>query len=584
MTVRLPSEARAGTTATVDTMERYVDTSARLVARLAKTGGEARDAEHLRAALDVATMQHEELRAAEDELRAQVDELARAVAKLQRERARYRELFDSAPDAYFVTDGAGIIRAANRRASKLLAIPERHIEGKPFPLYVATTSDTRALRCRFSDRTSREVFETTLDLLGRRSAPVRVRLRGIRIDSGEKVLLVVRALGDARGEASSDRALADARELLDRERQARLALERDARARDRLLAALAEDVRVPLNAVLGWTELLRSEPLDQGRREHALAAIAANARALLALGDDLLDISRGERMQLEVRPVDLGGLARAVVDRHVGAASARGAALTASADTEVVILGDAERLRRAVSSLAMRALHASPPGARVQVSVRRVGSRATVAVGCEGVASEQAPGRAFEWLRDGGGEASFCAPDVEPSFVRQVVCLHGGSIEVDGCVARIELPLAYEEDEPQATSVRRDGLAGARVLVSDEDVGSRELFALLLADAGAHVAIARDPTEARRMLPTYRPDAVIADLADGDEMGARIELLSSCRGELGDALVLVAVSCFGSERDARRSLAAGFDAHLSKPVSAGELVSAVAHALAVRRG
>ena len=113
--------------------------------------------------------------------------------------------------------------------------------------------------------------------------------------------------------ADLERALRDKDELLMRERRAREELERANRAKDRFIAMLSHDLRAPLNAILGWTQLLRREVLDQTARNRAFETIERNARTQAKLIEELLDISRMVGGQ---------GSARADADRHRRARSA----------------------------------------------------------------------------------------------------------------------------------------------------------------------------------------------------------------------------------------------------------------------
>ena len=108
----------------------------------------------------------------------------------------------------------------------------------------------------------------------------------------------------------------DQQELLERERRLRGELESAGAAKDRFIAVLSHDLRAPLNAVLGWTQLLRREPLDQSSRARALAVIEQNAKAQVRLLDELLDAARfaDNRAQLEGTTLDLSALVRRSLD------------------------------------------------------------------------------------------------------------------------------------------------------------------------------------------------------------------------------------------------------------------------------
>lgn len=541
----------------------------------------------LEEALEIVNVQHAELVVAQEELQEQVDELARSLGNVQVERERYRELFEAAPDAYFVTDNHGVVREANHLAASMLGVDPRYMVGKPFAVYLSSESVASFRNALLDTRT--ESIELSVEIVGRKLGPRAAHIRARRMENGRRILWI------ARDEASSlpaeigdlARALRDKDDLLERERRDRERLEREARAKDRFLAILSHDLRAPLNAVLGWTDLLRREILDQSRRERALSTIDRNARSLLGLVEELLDISRitADRLQLDVRPLDLSALVRRVVEAAHPIAREKGIVLGCVVEGDAVVIADAKRIEQIVSNLLGNALKFTPPGGNIDVSVTRADAHARIVMRDSGVGISAATlPHVFDCFRQGeDAGASKGGLGLGLFIVRQIAHLHGGSAHVKsegdgrGSTFTIELPVADHGPSPAESShalLPSADLIGVRVLVVDDDEDTRELMTTLVSEAGAHVASAADLEEAKKVIETWSPDAIISDLSMRTHEDG-FDVARAARERLGDDVVLIALSGFASERDAARSISAGFDAHLAKPFSAGELVAAL---------
>lgn len=578
-----------------ESLERREKLLERLAMRNADADADAATIAALQEALEIINVQHAELQVAEEELREQVDELARSFGTVQVERERYRELFNGAPDAYFVTDALGIVRDANQHAAALVGVDPRYVCGKPLSVYFGAES-VLAIRTAVTAAEG-EAVDLRVDVLGRKKIPVAAHVRARRLEGGRRILWIARedetALPVEIGNLA--RALRDKEELLARERRERERLEREARAKDRFLAILSHDLRAPLNAVLGWTDLLRRELLDQSRRERALTTIDRNARALLGLVEELLDISRisADKMQLDVRPLDVSALVRRVVEATHPVAREKGIVLSSAIEEGVVVVADTKRIEQSVTNLLSNALKFTPSAGHVDVGVARLGDHAAITVRDtgKGIPPAMLP-QVFECFRQGDEPGTKTGLGLGLFIVRQVAHLHGGSAhaksdgEGRGATFTLELPVADRGptagESTQALSATAD-VTGLRVLVVDDDEDTRDLMATLLNSAGAHIASAVDAKGAIELIQTWSPDAVITDMSmETHDDG--LAVVRAARDRLGDDVVVIAVSGFASERDAARSLAAGFDAHLAKPMSAGELVAALVRLRDARLG
>lgn len=256
----------------------------------------------------------EELSVADEEMRQQADELILTRDEVEHERARYLELFEDAPDAYLVTDEAGVVRQANRAAEQMLRLDRKRLRGKP----LATMVDDefrRAfrlmldLRCGAPDDIE---FDTTLHPRGGAPIDVAVRIRRSARGPGERaelrwilrdVTMQRRAESELRrvnaelelrvAERTAELTRANAAQLLliDQERQSRASAEQANRAKSEFLAVLSHEFRTPLQGIYGYAELFDSGmhgELTEPQRED-MRRIRQGLGHLVALVNQLLD-------------------------------------------------------------------------------------------------------------------------------------------------------------------------------------------------------------------------------------------------------------------------------------------------------
>lgn len=386
-------------------------------------------------------------------------------------------------------------------------------------------------------------------------------------------------------------------ELLARERAARSEAEALASAKDEFLAVVSHELRSPLNAIRGWAHVLRKTanlPPDQMR---PLDAIDRNVAAQARMVDDLLDTQRllRGRVKLEVQRVALAPLVEQACEPFRALAEAKQVALTVAHAADVPeIDADGERLRQALVNLLSNAVKFTPAGGAVQVRCVRVAhDRVAIEVIDTGVGLEASQAsRVFEPFRQETGGYSTRRQGglgLGLALARQLVELHGGRLSAQsdgpdhGATFTIELPAPLPEEAANAPSVTTampaPPLAGRRVMVLEDDPEGRQILDLLLRDEQVQAVFFANAQDGfnhlQRLDGAERPDAVISDIAmpgeDGYSFIRRVRALHRERGEA--PLPAVALTAFASPTDRRSALAAGFDAHLGKPLDPEQLRS-----------
>jgi len=376
---------------------------------------------------------------------------------------------------------------------------------------------------------------------------------------------------------------------------ARAAAEAANRAKDEFLSTLSHELRNPLNAVHGWATLIERGQLGAAQTHRAVEVIVRNVNAQIRLVDDLLDMSRvvSGRMRLVVQPVDLRDLIDDALEAVRHAAEAKGIRLQPVLEIPgLLVSGDPGRLQQIVWNLLENAVKFTPKGGRVQVQLQRVRSHVEIIVSDtgQGIAAEVLP-YVFDRLRQGetGSARGHGGLGIGLGLVRHLVELHGGSVyaespgEGQGATFVVKLPLMVAETRQQAVAhaerspVENASLKGARIVVVDDDPTAVELIRDVLVQAGAEVIECRSADEALQAVVRSRPNAIVSDIEmPGQDGYSLIRKVRALGPELGGKTPAVALTAFGRSEDRIRSLTAGFNNHVSKPVDPAELTAIIA--------
>ena len=369
------------------------------------------------------------------------------------------------------------------------------------------------------------------------------------------------------------------------------------RAKDEFLATLSHELRTPLTAMLGWVRMLRSGRLSGEQTQAALEVIERNTRLQAQLINDLLDVSRivAGKLQLDLRPLELVSVVEEALASVKSDADARGLVIEASINPSAgPVLGDRVRLQQIVVNLLSNALKFTPEG-RISVALERVGATAQIQVSDTGIGIEPAmlPHVFNRFLQaDSTSSRKHGGLGLGLAIVRHLAELHGGSVRAEsagpgrGATFTLELPILTAGSgrgervavEPvEGIEPRLSRLDGLRVLVVDDHVDARELIRTVLEQCGADVAMAASADEALEALEGRRFEVLVSDLAmpgaDGFELIRRLRAREQEAGAA--ALPAVALTAYAGTVDRARALAAGFQAHASKPIAPDELASLV---------
>jgi PAS domain S-box-containing protein len=378
--------------------------------------------------------------------------------------------------------------------------------------------------------------------------------------------------------------------LLAREQAARREADAANRGKDEFLAVLSHELRTPLNAILGWARMLRGSALSDAQRANAIEVIERNAELQGELIGDLIDISRiaAGKMEIEREPVDLVLVAREAVDGLSAEITAKQLRLDLELDDRAgEVLGDGRRLRQVISNLLSNAIKFTPAGGRLGLRLARHDASARVTVTDTGEGIDPAMlTRIFDRFEQGDSSTTrkHHGLGLGLAIVRQLVELHGGTVLADsagrgqGAVFTIDLPVlpvrirrqagcadaAPDLPQPAAT------LKGCRILVVDDQADARDLLAFVLARSGADVRVAASGAEALEAIAADTFDVLVSDIAMPDMDGNR--LIEQVRTLVGPSLQAVAVTAHMGPTVRARALRAGFDACVTKPLEAEELI------------
>src|SRR5262245_57809953 len=360
--------------------------------------------------------------------------------------------------------------------------------------------------------------------------------------------------------------------------------ERSSRAKDEFLAMLAHELRNPLAAIVNGLAILDRVDPQSDVDARARGVIGRQVHHLTHLIDDLLDVSRimSGKIELERAPVDLARATRQCVEARQAASDSP--QLTVLTDARPFIVeGDAVRLEQIIGNLLDNAVkYSPPPQSPIHITLREENGQAVLRIKDHGVGvAPDMLESIFEPFtqittslhRGGGGLGLGLA------VARRLIEQHGGRITAHsaglghGTEFVVRLPLSSAATSVAADETRAPTAPPRRIVVVEDHEDAREMLLELLTLQGHRVEGAGDGRAGLSLIVDSAPDIALIDVGlpelDGYEVARQV------RRTMGRQVRLIAVTGYGQSYDRARAEEAGFDLHLTKPVSSKDLSQAL---------
>jgi PAS domain S-box-containing protein len=500
----------------------------------------------------------------------------RTAANLRKSEARYRLLYDNTPSMFFTVDREGVVRGTNRFAIEHLGYSSAELVGQSV-LRVVHSQDHVAVMAHLGACFADPGTVRTLSF------------RKIRQDGSTIWVKEITRVVDGPDGANALILCEDvtaARAAEDAARQA----ESRSHDKDEFLAMLGHELRNPLAPIVTSLEILRA----RGVRDSELEVIRRQVSHLRRLVDDLLDVSRTVRGQVKLHTleVELGVvIAQAMEVAQPIFQEKRQILKVDVAPSGLVVEADPSRLVQVFSNLLNNAAKYGNEGQEVQVTAERHRDRIVVRVRDQGEGIEpEMLERVFDHFvqRPQPVDRAQSGLGLGLTIVRNLITLHGGTVRAEsegkgkGATLVVDLPAALgaqpslpvpSEDNPAALALGADAVGAVLVVEDNEDLRTSLCGLLTMLGYGA-IGVA-DGRSALAVADQIQPRVALVDIGlpgmDGYEVARQL------RSSHPTGLRLLALTGYGQDSDRARSRAAGFDAHLTKPIDIDVLLPHLAN-------
>ena len=529
--------------------------------------------------------------------RKRVEEEQKQLGQRLRDSQFYtRSLFESNVDALMTTDPAGIITDVNKQMEMLTACTRDELLGSPFKAHFTDPEMAEAsIRLVLGAKTISNYELTARDREGRQTE---VSINATTFYDRERTLQgVFAAARDVTERKRLDQVLREKNEELE---SARCEAEAASLAKSEFISSMSHELRSPLNAILGFGQLIESDsPPPTPKQQENVAQILGAGWHLLALIDEILDLAKAEsgQMHLSREPVSLAEVIGECRDMVAPQAQQRGIRMTVTEPRgRLWASADRTRLKQVVLNLLSNAIKynghqgeievtcSAPSPERVRLSIRDTGA---------GLRPEQVAQlfQAFNRLgQEGGGEEG---TGIGLVVAKRLVELMGGSIGVDstvgaGSVFWVELVAAGEprlpEDRPDAaadedTLPPRGPKDHVLLYVEDNPANLRLMEQIISRHPGIRLLTASNAPAGIEIARASRPDVILMDINLPGMNG--FEALKVLRSDPATAQIpVVALTANALPRDRARGLKAGFFTYMTKPIKVREFMQVLDGALA----
>ena len=513
--------------------------------------------------------------------------------RLRRSEQRFRAIYDHAQSAIVLLDEQGRFTDANPALLKLLARPREALIGQPVSSFVPPEwrafAQTQLASASRGDTPWRGEFplqaaDGHLAYLEWSVSP--------HVDPGVRIAIAIDV--SERYELEQRR-----RDLLEREQAARQVAERHSRTKDDFIAVLSHELRTPLNAIIGWVHILKRRGITP-KGTKGLEAIERNVKTQARIISDILDVSRinSGKLRLDREWADPAELVSSSIDALSGPINEKRIRVeTDVQQAHAPAWLDPARFQQIFWNLMTNAIKFSPEGGRIEVILVRREDRLALSVRDfgQGIAPDFLPHLFDRFSQsDAPGNRRHGGLGLGLSIVKHLVDLHGGDVEAlsagegQGATMRVELPAVHQgepmdamgpdtEGGPEAEDIEPQALQDVEVLLVEDDREASEMMTLVLSERGARVRTAVDYESAVEAVQRAWPDVLVSDIGlpgrDGYELVRRVREIEQERR--ARHLPAIALTAFTRPEDQQRTLDAGFDLHLGKPLRPHHLLAAI---------
>ena len=378
-------------------------------------------------------------------------------------------------------------------------------------------------------------------------------------------------------------------ELVSR-REAESRLREADRRKDEFLAMLAHELRNPLAPIGMAAKVLRFGQATPERVKQTCEIIDRQIAHMASLLDDLLDVSRVThgRVVLAQELHDMRAIVRDAVEQARPLVDARRHQLSLALPAQAAqVIGDSTRLVQIMTNLLNNATKYTPPGGSIALELTQDASMVQIVVRDNGIGIDAAllP-HVFDLFVQGerSSDRAQGGLGVGLALVKSLVERHGGSISVTsagqgaGSAFTVRLPRAHDA-VPASAAPRQGDTVETRVLdilIVDDNADAADTLSMYLATVGHQLHVAYEGHAALALAAQAAPDVLLLDIGlpdiDGYELAQRFRALPQTA-----QATLVALTGYGQHSDRERSMAAGFDHHLTKPVDVAALLRLLAN-------
>jgi len=428
----------------------------------------------------------------------------------------------------------------------------------------------------------------TIDLAVEAGQPFRGEVQNVT-RGGDRIWLDVNLFpidgpdGEPEFFVSIERDVTESRRLAEQMSKARQAAEEGARAKAEFLANMSHEIRTPLTGVIGMADLLSETDLDEDQGRYT-DTIRGSSQALMAIINDILDLSKLDAGRMELHPVSFSPRAclQETLDLLMPAARSKGLELSLRVDDLAAeyIKADDGRLRQVVTNIVGNAIKFTEEGGvflTLSLAEGARGKRLICEVRDTGIGiSKENQDRIFDHFSQAEAATTrkFGGTGLGLSISKHILDVMGGTISVDsevgqGATFRLEIP--YEEADlggEAAGIATQEGprklLPGLRVVVAEDNKTNRFLLKKYLGDQPIEMAFAKDGVEAVEVVQSFAPDLVLMDMSMPRMSG--LDATRKIRELPMDQPAIVALTAHAFDEEMQACFDAGMDDFLTKPI------------------